>query len=198
MGGKTAAMREQQAQIEAPKGPRWFVVVCHSGREREAKARLIEQGFQVYLPMRLNHPRAKRPITPFFPRYLFVRFNPSIDQWLCICSTIGVLDIIRSGAGYPQAVSDHWIKQIQAWEIEGVIHLLAPVKKAGPAFKKGDRVRVIDGHFAGFEGLVHIANDTDRITVMLALVAKGESVKVKLQARSLEDRRPPAGVLETR
>src|SRR5579872_6150516 len=131
MAGKTATMKAQ-AEDAARNGPKWFVVVCHSGREREAKARLIEQGFEVYLPMRLNtHPKSKRPISPFFPRYMFVQFNPSIDQWLCICSTIGVLDIIRSKAGTPTPIPARWIEQIRAMERDNVIHLLAPAARRG-------------------------------------------------------------------
>jgi transcriptional antiterminator RfaH len=194
MSGKTAAMKAKIEDQAQPAGPRWFVVVCHGGQEREAKAQLVHQGFEAYLPMRLNHPRAKRPISPFFPRYLFVRFNPSIDQWLCICSSIGVHDIIRSAAGFPQAIPDRWIDQIKGWERDGVIHLIAQPKKSGSAFKKGDKVRVKDGHFAGMEGLVAIASDNDRVTIMLALVGHAESLKVSIKASDLEDRRPAVAV----
>jgi transcription antitermination factor NusG len=184
MGGKTERVQAAAAEGGRASGRRWFVVVCQPGREREAKTRLKDQGFEVYLPMRLNHPRAKRPISPFLPRYLFARFDPTIDQWLSICSTVGVSDVIRSGVGYPLAVRDAEILKIMGLERDGVIEMLGAVKP--PAFRPGDVVTVKDGHLAGYQGLVHLANDNDRVIVFLALVARGESVKVELSGRDLE------------
>lgn len=185
MGGKTQAM--QLAMNVTEGGPRWFVVVCHAGRERQAKTELKNQGFEAYLPMRLcPHPKARNPITPFFPRYMFVRFNPTVDQWLCICSTYGVQDILRRADGYPQAVTDRMISRIKDWEVDGVIHLLEPLKRAKPVFKAGDKVRVKAGHYAGMEGLVKVASDSDRVVLMLALAGGSESLKISLSRDALE------------
>jgi transcriptional antiterminator RfaH len=199
MGGKTQAMREALEQPAAT-GPRWFAVQCHANHEREARQNLINAHvggrfgcpvFEVYLPMRLcPHPKARHPITPFFPRYLFVRFDPGITQWLEIISTVGVHDIIRKqtpDGRVPRAVPDGMIERIRSWEIDGVIHLLATPKKAEPVFKPGDKVTVVEGLFAGYEGLVSIANDNDRVMIMLGLVDQGKSPqKVWLQSGALQ------------
>lgn len=197
MGGKTQAMRAAQHEAAVqPTGKRWFVVECLNKQERLARQHLVNQGFEVYLPMRLcPHPKARNPITPFLPRYLFVRFDPSIDQWLCILSTVGVSNIIRKAGGFPQAVPDHWIKALKALEIEGVLHLLArPPKGSGPkkgketpVFKKGDRVKVVTGMYAGMDGLVEVPHDNDRVTVFLGIVGNAESVlKLTLQIGAVQ------------
>jgi transcriptional antiterminator RfaH len=191
MGGKSQAMRAAAAEAEAPAGKRWFVVQAHANQERQARQNLVNAGFEVYLPMRLcPHPKARNPITPFFPRYLFVRFDPTITQWLEIISTVGVHDIIRKvtvEGRVPRAAPASMIDQIRGWEIDGVIHLLATAKKGGPVFKPGDRVTVVEGPFSGCEALVRIAHDNDRVTVMLGLVERGESgLKLSLKSGALQ------------
>jgi 5-methylcytosine-specific restriction protein A len=145
MGGKTQAMRAREAEPEKVAGPRWYAVQCHANQERQARQNLINAGFQVYLPMRLcPHPKARHPITPFFPRYLFVRFDPTITQWLEIISTVGVHDIIRKVTAegrVPREVPDRMIDRIRTWEIDGVIHLLAAPEEERPdvqARRQGD------------------------------------------------------------
>lgn len=185
MAGKTAAMKVQMA--EPATGPRWFVVECRHQREREAKKNLVAQGFDAYLPMRLC-PRkdSRHPATPFFPHYLFIRFDPNITQWMKICSTEGVHALIVNGQGKPQAVADGLIERVKGLEIDGVIHVLGTAKRSEPVFKAGDKVTVTAGPFAGIEGLVRIVHDNDRATVMLGLVARGESaLKIQLPSGSL-------------
>lgn len=205
MGGKTQAMRAQEAERAAPQvsGPRWFVVQCHANHERIARQNLINAhvagrfgcpDFEVYLPMRLcPHPKARHPSTPFFPRYLFVRFDPTIARWLEIISTVGVHDIVRkmTPEGYlPRAAPDVMIERIRAWEIDGVIHLIAPPKKDGPAFRPGDKVTIIEGPFEGYDALVRLVHDSDRVTVMLGLVERGESaLKLSLKSGALKGSR---------
>jgi transcriptional antiterminator RfaH len=159
-----------------------------------AKAHLVNQGFEVYLPMRLcPHPKARHPVTPFLPGYLFVRFDPDVTQWLKIMGTDGVHALILNGQGKPQAVPDRFINQVRAMELDGVIHLVTPVQKmaggkakkgkVAPVFKAGDKVNVTDGAFAGLGGLVHVVNDNDRVTLFLSLAHQSESVlKIQLQS----------------
>jgi transcriptional antiterminator RfaH len=198
MGGKTQAMREAMQPVEA--GPRWYVVQCHANHERIARQNLINAAlagrfgrgeFEVYLPMRLcPHPKARHPITPFLPRYLFVRFDPSLTRWLEIISTVGVHDIVRKQTAdgrLPMAAPEAMIARIRSWEIDEVIHLQALPKKATPVFKPGDKVTIVEGPFAGYDGLVKIANDNDRVMIMLGLVDQGKSPqKVWLQSGALK------------
>lgn len=196
MGGKTAAMRVQVEEGAHEARPRWFVVECRHQRERRAKDNLVRQRFEVYLPMRFCARKDDRlPATPFLPGFLFVRFDPEVTQWLKIMSTDGVSSLIVNGQGKPQAFPDADVQRIQKLEIDGVIHLVTPVAKAAvgarkgkaePVFKPGDKVTVKDGMFAGLEGLVHVANDKDRVTVFLALAHRAESVlKIQLQSKAL-------------
>jgi transcriptional antiterminator RfaH len=194
MGGKTQAMRVQVEEKAHEPRPRWFVVECRHQRERIAKAHLVGQGFKVYLPMRLcPHPKARHAATPFLPGYLFINFDPDVTQWLKILGTEGVHALIMNGQGKPQAVPDKFVKTVEAMELDGVIHLVTPAQKmaggkakkgkVAPVFKRGDRVTVTDGDFAGLSGLVHVINDNDRVTLFLALAHQSESVlKIQLQS----------------
>jgi hypothetical protein len=45
-------MRVQVEEAAHEARPSWFVVECRHQREKTAKANLVGQGFEVYLPMR--------------------------------------------------------------------------------------------------------------------------------------------------
>lgn len=197
MGGKTQAMRMQVEEEAHVSRPRWFVVESRHQRERRAKDNLVRQRFEVYLPMRFCARKDDRlPATPFLPGFLFVRFDPEVTQWLKIMSTDGVHSLIINGQGKPQAFPDAEIERIKKLEEDGVIHLVTPPAKfigakgkkgkTQPVFHPGDKVTVTAGPFAGADGLVHVMNDKDRVTLFLSLAHRAESVlKVQLQSRAL-------------
>lgn len=171
--------------VQPVEGPQWFVVQTQVNRERQARQHLLQQQFEVYLPMRLAARKgARHPITPFFPRYMFVRFDPDVSQWLSICSTVGVHDILRKAGGQPIPVRPSMVSKIRDWEVDGVIHLLdkAAKPKVNP-FKKDDRVTFVEGPFTGMDAIIHKVNDVERVTLFLTLVERGES-PLKMQAHT--------------
>jgi hypothetical protein len=60
-------------------GARWFCAWTHPRDERRAHLALSQQGFDAYLPLRMD-PRTKS-IGSLFPGYLFIRFDADRDAW---------------------------------------------------------------------------------------------------------------------
>lgn len=182
MSGKVAMQPES--------GKRWFIVQTQVNRERQARQHLLQQRFEVYLPMRLSERRdCRHPITPFFPRYMFVRFDPDVEQWLSICSTVGVQDILRSPRGLPTVCPSRVVARVKEMEVDGVIHLVGAHQKAKVAqFKKGDKVRVTEGWLKDLEGTVLMPRGIDRAVVLLKVAQQGESaLKIALHTSSLAE-----------
>lgn len=150
-------------------GPmRWHVVHC-IGRTDQAVLEWLHDRFrfETYyptvremrpLPLRKLSARQRasgvqimRPqVVPFFPRYVFVRFDMARNNWREIFKFAGVGGMICEG-NLPVWVSDNLIASIRKREVDGAV----PGKTlARVIFEIGDEVRVIDGPFASFPGIV--------------------------------------------
>lgn len=105
-------------------------------------------GLDLYLPIE-EHRVCRRGIVrhirwPMFGPYIFARFDD--DMRAFVLDQPGVRGVLR---GRPIADSD--IAAVRALEnAKGVV----PVGSAKPIFKAGDRVRVLDGPFSSFRGVV--------------------------------------------
>ena len=158
----------------------WCAVQTHARSEDKAAFHLRRQGYTVFLPKYLKRRKHARRIdwvpSPMFPRYLFVALDPEAGQWWSIRSTIGVSNLI-SFDGRPASVPFEIIDEIMARQDEkGLVKT-----HAGCGFKKGDRVRIIDGPLNDLEGLFDGSTDEDRVTVLLNLMGREVKVRVPLE-----------------
>ena len=163
-------------------GPRWYVVQSQPNAERKAVSHLQRQGFVTYLPRYLKQRRHARRVeltpAPLFPRYLFVAIELAGQRWRCIHSTIGVSQLVTIG-DLPAAVPDQVIEALRArQDASGYIQLAKT-----PYFRRGEKIRVLDGAFADFLGLYDGIQDSDRVAILLDLL--GRKVRVSVNAVSV-------------
>lgn len=183
-------------KLAAQAGPRWFVVVTHAGQERVARSHLIRQGIEVYLPMRLAHPKSRVPVVPFLPRYLFVRLDLNVQEWLNVLSTVGVVDMIRSADGPPIPLADGAVQRLRRREIAGVLPRVnrTAAKEAAAkleGLKPGDTVRVAKGAKDGklsvleeMDGMVDAVLDIDRVAILFKVM--GRQTRFEMQVGDLD------------
>lgn len=125
-------------------------------------------GIEAYLP-RLRQQktirRVRRLVTgPLFPRYLFVRYDPSI-HFRAVRYAPEVIDIVSNGAK-PVVVSESLIEQLKNWAGE-TIDLIS----IQPDLSPGDRVEITDGPMRGLPAIIlHCSNDSDRVAVLLSIL----------------------------
>jgi transcriptional antiterminator RfaH len=160
---------------------RWYLVHTRPHAERKAAEHLLRQGFETYVPRYLKRRRHARRVetvaAPLFPRYLFVTVDMMTQRWLSIRSTIGVSALV-GWAGTPAEVPYRIISDLRSREIGGMVAL-----DQRPRFAPGDRVRIIDGVFAGCLGLFEDMSDRERIAVLLDLL--GRKVRVMIDDLSV-------------
>jgi transcriptional antiterminator RfaH len=155
----------------------WYVVQTHVHAERKAQMHLDRQGFDAYVPRYLKRRRHARRIelvpAPLYPSYLFVAFNPAIQRWRSIHSTIGVARLVCNGEA-PAVVDNAIINGLRGREnAQGFIEL-----KRRALFAAGDKVRVREGVFCDCLGLFESTSDRERVAILLELL--GRKVRVFL------------------
>jgi len=145
----------------------WYAIQTKPCKELSVQAVLDEAGFEVYCPrirrpLRRADPRLWKEAA-LFPGYLFARFDFARDyprlRW-----KPGLVRVVMSGAT-PLAVTEAMLASVLQIEKEGIRHLIRPVR-----WKPGNRVRVVQGPFAGFEGRVSMSlRGGDRVRILLEL-----------------------------
>ena len=158
----------------------WYVVRTHARAEAKALYNLGRQGFEAYLPQYLKRRRHARRTdfvpAPLFPRYMFVRMDPSRTQWRPIRSTIGVTDLVCNG-NRPAPVPHGVVEEIKRRENDdGYV-----VAKPASHFKKGESVHIVAGALADNIGLFECATDEERVVLLLELLGRKVRVEVPLE-----------------
>ena len=160
----------------------WYLVYSKPQQERLALENLERQGYDAYLPLIRNRRRRGgryvAMIEPMFPRYLFLHLSDETDNWGPIRSTIGVSKLVRFG-DIPARVPDDLIGALKGREDDSGVHDLPP-----PDFKAGDRIRIVEGPMAGYEGIFRAKTSQERVVVLLEIV--GQSARVQLDAGHIE------------
>jgi transcriptional antiterminator RfaH len=154
---------------------RWYAVRAYPRKEAFAKLHLERQGFASFLPLGPAPIKKSRTAPsgprPFFPSYLFVKFNPARDRWLSINSTFGVIRLVQFGE-YPSPAPDGFVEALMArTSPDGVIGFADPLTP-------GDQVRVLGGPFDSAIGTFERLEPLDRVTVLLSFLAR--EVRVSL------------------
>lgn len=148
------------------KDPAWFVAMSKPRAEEFACQQLVNQGFDVYLPMcpRLvrRQGRYVTEVSTMFPRYLFVRPFHEEQSISSIRSTVGVQQLVRFGAEFAQAAAP-LVADIKAMEA-----FLRDNPESLP-FKAGDEVEITEGPFAGITAKVFACAES-RVLLLFQLM----------------------------
>jgi transcriptional antiterminator RfaH len=160
----------------------WYLVYSKPRQEEVALANLVRQDYGVYLPrvrqVRKRQGRLSTMIQPLFPRYLFIHLDTQTDNWGPIRSTLGVAALVRFGQE-PARVPDELIAFLKAREGGEGLH-----EWAEPTFEVGHRLRVIEGAFRGYEGILLAQTSRERVLLLLDIL--GKQVRAKITLTQLE------------
>jgi len=149
---------------------RWYLVYCKPRQEKTALFNLSRQGYESYLPL-MREPRRRlgrrvSVISPMFPRYLFVHLDRTTDNWGPIRSTAGVASMVRFGQrAIP--IPESLIALLREREDEEGIQNVMP-----DDLKSGARVRILEGPFAGYEGIFQAKTGRERVVVLLDILGR--------------------------
>ena len=134
----------------------WHVVCSRPQQEARAAIELAKQDFDVFLPI-LDQ-------KPMFPRYLFVAFDVAQDNWGCIRSTRGCVDLLKNGF-LPATVPDHIMSAIRAYKP------LEASQDDQTEFSAGQAITITSGPLAGLQGLF-VADRHKRVYALLEIMGR--------------------------
>lgn len=159
---------------------KWYVVQAIPGLEKKVKKSLEEnlesQGMtdlidQVLVPTEnvaeVKKGEQKVSEKKMWPGYVLVYMTLTDDSWMYVKNTNGVLDFL-GGAGKPVDLPQS--------EIDAILKDLED-KKEGVVQKHnitvGDRVKITDGVFVNFEGIVtEVFHDKGRLSVLVTIFGR--------------------------
>jgi transcription termination/antitermination protein NusG len=172
---------------------KWYVVKVQSNREksiREAILRRIRRDDLVHLfgeiviavERVVDNRSGKKRITEqkLFPGYLMVQMILNDESWFCIRSVSGVGDFTGS-AGKPVCLSDHEVARI----VQGSDEKTGPATLVATSFSVGDKVKICDGGFDGFVGMIGAVDPmSGRVSVLIEIF--GRPTPVDLESWQVE------------
>jgi len=171
----------------------WYVIHTYSGYESKVKASIDEQvrekGLedkicQVIIPTEdvLEVRKGKKKITErkFYPGYVFVEMMMDEETWYFIKNIPKVTGFI-GGHNEPTPVSEQEMKEL----IEQITGEGAAKPRPKFSFLQGESVRVTDGPFNNFVGLVEEVN-TDRGKVKIMVNIFGRATPLELEFTQVE------------
>jgi transcription antitermination factor NusG len=139
----------------------WYCVQTNPRQEHLAVMHLGNRGFTVMFPQ-YTHPRTNHQC-PLFPGYLFSSFDVEKTNWKLIFTTPGVKHLFMRTQGIPLPIPQHLIDNIEQ-QIQDSQWRASEL----PDVRVGDKVRILDGPFASFEGVCSMTA-TKRIEVMITI-----------------------------
>ena len=152
----------------------WYVARVKPNIERAVKARLGQNGVEVYTPEILVMKRGKSAREPLFPGYVLVLTDPSCEKWPMIKWARG-LKYFLPDKMEPMPVPESVIAQIAArverWNDGGWI----------AAFQPGDHVAIQGGPLRTLDAIFHrYIPGKERCEVLVQLMGRPQRVKVNL------------------
>lgn len=162
-----------------PSDKRWYLVYAKPSKEELARVNLERQGYPTYLPM-MRTPRRRGGrriirVEPMFPRYLFIHLDTESDNWAPIRSTLGVANLVRFGM-YPSPVPDDLIAALRARDNASGVQDV-PLH----TFEQGQKVRIEEGPFMGYEGIFLAKTSEERVLILLDIVGKQARANVNIE-----------------
>ena len=174
------------------KARHWFIVHTYSGFEKKV-AESLQQRVQAYglqdeigevlIPTEdvVEMRAGRKVVTPkrFFPGYILVEMHMSDNAWHVVKNTPKVTGFVGAGAR-PTPLTKEEVDQI-------LLQVTTAAEKPKPkySFDRGDQVRINEGPFTSFHGVVDEVN-VDRNTLKVMVTIFGRSTPVELDFLQVE------------
>lgn len=172
---------------------RWYVVHAYSNFEHKVKKSLEERieldGMQdrfgkILVPteevVEMKNGQKRRSERKFYPGYVLVQMDMDEETWHLVKSVPKVLGFIGGTSDKPAPISEK--------EAEGIVQRVQEgVDKPRPKvlFEPGELVRVVDGPFNDFNGVVEQVN-YEKSRLQVAVQILGRSTPVELDFAQVE------------
>ncbi len=172
---------------------RWYVVHAYSGFEKQVMRSLVDrvklagmedQFGEILVPteevVEMRGGQKRKSERKFFPGYVLVQMEMTDETWHLVKDCPKVMGFIGGTADKPAPISDAEAAAILQRVEDGV-----EKPKPKTLFEPGEVVRVVDGPFADFNGVVEEVN-YEKSRLHVAVLIFGRSTPVELEFGQVE------------
>ncbi|MEQ1789728.1 MAG: transcription termination/antitermination protein NusG [Rickettsiales bacterium] len=173
---------------------RWYIVHAHSGFEKKIAESIKEQAAkknithlieEVVVPIEeVSEIRRGKKVTAerkFFPGYVMVKMELNDETWHMVKNTPKVTGFLGGGGkGRPVAITEKEADSIFKQLREGIEH-----PKSQVSFEIGENVKIVEGPFESFVGLVE-GYDDEKSRVKVSVSIFGRATPVDLEYTQVE------------
>ena len=150
----------------------WGILKTQPRCENAVLSRIKPLGYETYLPdhkVLIRHARKVRlEFRPLFSTYMFVKIDPSVDQWQEIDRLPGSIGFVRFGLT-PSLMAVGAVTAIREAQNDGVFDYV-PER----AFRPGETVRIKSGPFSEVIASIVAFKDNRRHLAILNLLVNGK------------------------
>lgn len=174
---------------------RWYIIHAYSGFENKVRDAIVAEATRMGLDRlvesvevpteKVTEVRRGKKVTSdrkFFPGYVLAKLEMNDDVYHLVKNTPKVTGFLGS-SGKPQPISDAEAARILNTREEAAA--AAPKAKLKVDYEIGDQVKVLDGPFASFNGLVEEL-DFDKNKVKVSVSIFGRATPVELDFEQVE------------
>ena len=181
---------EAEAAAPVPTGPekQWYIVHTYSGFENRVKESLLNRieafGLQelfgeVMIPtedvVEMRNGKKRVSTKKFFPGYVLVQMFMTDETQQVVLNTPKVTGFVSTEALRPEEMD----------RIVGHMTRATEAPKPKYTFESGEKVKIIEGPFSSFQGVVDLVNQ-DRATLSVLVTIFGRSTPVELDFLQVE------------
>ncbi|TAE32124.1 MAG: transcription termination/antitermination protein NusG [Alphaproteobacteria bacterium] len=181
------------AAVSAPKA-RWYILQAYSGFEKKVAQTIVEDAAdkgisdcfeEIIVPtekiMEVRRGKKTEYERKMFPGYVLIKMVMNDPSWHLVKSIPKVTGFLGGGGNKPMPVTQREIDRILAQ----VKDTSAKTEYAASLFEVGEQVRVVDGPFESFVGVIEEI-DNERKRLKLSVTIFGRPTPVELQFSQIE------------
>jgi transcriptional antiterminator NusG len=174
---------------------RWYIIHAYSGFENKVRDTILSEAQRLGLDRlveavevpteKVTEVRRGKKVTSdrkFFPGYVLAKLAMNDDVYHLVKNTPKVTGFLGS-SGKPQPISDTEASRILNTKDDAAA--AAPKQKVSVDYEIGDSVKVLEGPFASFNGIVEEL-DFDRGRVKVGVSIFGRATPVELEFEQVE------------